>query len=75
MFDKERKSEWFRENVGGHVRGGYPICTESTIVNMVADEMMTDVYVFGSGSNCGVVGKRTCTLIVGKERKRTGNRE
>ena len=48
MFKEKRQRKRFCEYVGRHVGGRYPVGTESTVVNMSADKMMSNIDVFGT---------------------------
>ena len=75
MFNEERKWKRFGKNVGRHIRSRYPVCTKSTIGNMVANEVMPNINVFGPGSNGRAIGESAGALIVGDKWKRSGDRK
>jgi len=71
VFNKERERKWFCEDIRWHIGSRYPIGTKSTIVDVIANEMMANVDMFGTGSNSRTICKRTGTLIIGEERERS----
>ena len=66
MLDKKRKWKRLGENIGGHVRCRDPVSTKSTVGNVIADKVMSNVNVFRSGGDSRVVGKRTSALVIGE---------
>jgi hypothetical protein len=75
MFEEKWRSQWLGEDVGGHIRSGYPVRAERTVRNVVTDKVVTDVDMFGTRGNSGIVGKSTCALIIRKEREWTRDRK
>ena len=75
MSRKDGKCKGFGKNIGRHVFGGYPGGGKRTNLNMVTNEMMSNVYMFRAGGNRRRIRKRTSSLIVTKNRKRTRKRK
>ena len=48
MFNKKRERKRLGKDVGRHIGSGYPVGTESAVGNMVANEMMSNVDMFGT---------------------------
>src|SRR5271168_5575565 len=75
MTQEKRVRQRFSEDVGRHVGSGDPISTECTIGDVVANEVMTNINMFRTRGDSGIVGQRTSTLIIRKKGKRTRNRK
>ena len=44
MFEEKRREERFCEDVGCHVRSGYPGSLKRTIKDMISDKVIVDIY-------------------------------
>ena len=71
MFEKKRCHMGFGENVGRNIRGGDPICTKSTVGNVITDEMVLNIDMFGTRGDRGVIHQSASTLVVREKRKWT----
>ena len=64
MVKKECCQERFCENIGSHIRGGDPCCSKGAIVEVLSDEMVSNINVFSSGGDDVCVGNGTGTLVI-----------
>ena len=64
MMEEECRLEWFCENVSSHIGGRDPSGDESPIIEMLTNEMMSNIYVLGPGGYDIRVGNGTRTLII-----------
>ena len=48
VLGKEREWQWLGEQISWHVCGGHPGCGESPFRDMLADEVVTNIDVFGA---------------------------
>ena len=70
MTNKECGQKWLRKDVSGHVIRRDPDCGEKAISNVLTNEMMPNIDMFGPGGNDICVGNGTGTLVVTVNRKR-----
>jgi len=71
MFEKKRREKRFCEYVGSHVGGRYPVGLKRTFGNVIANEMVVDITVFGMRRYCFRFNKGKSTLVVAEEQKRS----
>ena len=64
MMYKECRQQQFCKDVRSHVGCGDPCSDEGSTVEMLANEVMANVYMFGSGRDDIRVGDGTCALII-----------
>ena len=69
MMKKESWRKGFGENVGGHVIRRDPCSGKWTVVDVLVDEMMADINVFGPGGDDIGVGDSAGTLVIAENRK------
>ena len=70
MMEEECRLEWFCENVSSHIGGRDPSGDESPIIEMLTNEMVANIDVFGARGNDVGVGNGACTLVVAENWKR-----
>jgi len=74
MFEKKQREKRFCEYVSSHVRGRYPVGLKRTFRNVIVNEMVADINVFGTRRYCFRFNKGKSTLVVTEEQKRSWNR-
>jgi hypothetical protein len=72
---KRNKRKSLGKNIRRHVGSRYPSSRKRTGLNKVANEMMTNVDVFGTRGNRKGIREGTCGLVIAKNRKRTRHRQ
>src|SRR5271168_2587023 len=70
MMYKKCRHKRFRQDVSSHVVRRKPGDGKGTIIDVLADEVVTNVDVLGPGRNGICLGNGTCALVVAKDRKR-----
>ena len=64
MMKERNQRKGFGKDVGCHVGCGDPCCCERAVVEMLADEVMMNIYMFGSGRYYVGIGDSACALVV-----------
>jgi len=71
MFEKKWREKRFCEYVSSHVGCRYPVGLKRTFRNVIANEMVADIDVFGMRRYCFRFNKGESALVVAEERKRS----
>ena len=75
MLEKKWREKRFCKYVSCHVGGRYPICLERTFGNVIVNEMIADINVFGTRRYHFRFNKGEGTLVVTEKWKRLWNRQ
>ena len=75
MFEEKRGEKRFGEYIGSHVRGWNPSCLKRAFRNMVADKVVSHIYMFRTRRNGFRFNERESTLIIAEERERSWYRQ
>ena len=64
MTKKRDQGKGFGKDVGCHVGCGNPYSCERAIVEVLADKVVANIYMFGARRNDVGIGNSACTLVI-----------